>query len=119
MFDKALLGRGFLAHILVERFGNHMPYHRPVKKYSAEGLDLQRSTLQRSTARAADLLEPIWEQLRKDVLASPAVHTDDTPVTIARGSEGGSRKGPARSMTPGVGYQVAARRFPRARSARR
>ena len=43
VIDKGLLGRGFLAHVIVERFGNHMPYHRLEKKYAAEGLDLSRA----------------------------------------------------------------------------
>lgn len=95
VIEKGLLGRGFLSHVIVERFGNHMPYHRLEKKYAAEGLDLSRSVLQRSAARVAELLEPIWKQIKSEVLASPVVHTDDTPVTIALGSEGQSRKGRA------------------------
>src|SRR5438046_10715842 len=53
-----------------------------------------RSVLCESMARCAELLEPIAEQLRKEVLASPVVHTDDTPVTLAmpQSSQGGSRQ---------------------------
>jgi len=93
VIDKGLLGRGFLAHVIVERFGNHMPYHRLEKKYAAEGLDLSRSVLQRSTATVAELLEPIWDRLKSDVVQAPVIWTDDTPVVIAQCSSGGSRKG--------------------------
>ena len=69
-------------------------YFRLEGKYRQEGLDLSRSVLCESMARCAELLEPIAEQLRKEVLASPVVHTDDTPVTLAmpQGSQGGSRQ---------------------------
>jgi transposase len=30
--------------------------------------------------RSADLLQPIVDQLRRDVLAGPVVHADETPV---------------------------------------
>ena len=93
VIDKGLLGKGFLAHVLVERFGNHMPYYRLEKKYGSEGLDLSRSVLQRSMSKVGELLEPIAEQLRHEVIGSDVIFTDDTPVTIAQDSDNNSRKG--------------------------
>jgi hypothetical protein len=93
VIEKGLLGPGFLAHVIVERFGNHMPYYRLEGKYASEGLDLSRSVLCGSMARVAELLEPIADELRRQVVASPVVHTDDTPVVIAQTAEGGPQKG--------------------------
>jgi transposase len=93
VIGKGILAPGFLANVLVERFGNHMPYHRLEKKYAAEGLSLSRSVLERSAATCADLLEPVYREIREEVLASPAIFTDDTGVTVARCSTGGSKKG--------------------------
>jgi transposase len=95
VIEKGLLGPGFLANVAVERFGNHMPYNRLEKKYENEGLRISRSVLERSMASCAELLEPIWKDLRREVLESPAIFTDDTTVTIARGSSGKSRRGRA------------------------
>ena len=92
VIDKGLLGPGFLAHVITERFGNHQPYYRLEGKYRSEGLDLSRSVLCESMARCAELLEPIAEELRKEVFASEVIHTDDTPVTLAQSLEGGSRQ---------------------------
>jgi len=92
VIDKGLLGPGFLAHVITERFANHQPYYRLEGKYRAEGLELSRSVLCESMARCAELLEPIAEELRKDVFASEVIHTDDTPVTLAQSLEGGSRQ---------------------------
>ena len=95
VIDKGVLGPGFLSHLITERFARHQPYYRLEGKYRAEGLELSRSVLCESMARCAELLSPIAEQLRKEVLASPVVHTDDTPVTLAmpQGKAGGSRQG--------------------------
>ena len=89
VIEKGLLGPGFLSHVLCERFGNHMPFHRLEKKYGSEGFDLSRTVLQRSAARCAELLTPIWNQLKKDVLASPVIHTDDTSVKLVHPKDGG------------------------------
>jgi len=91
--DKGILGKGFLAHVLTDRFGNHMPYHRLEKKYGSEGLDLSRSVLQRSMTKLGELFEPVYDQLRKEVVDSEVIFTDDTPVTIARSAAGGSKQG--------------------------
>jgi transposase len=93
VIDKGLLGPGFLAHVIVERFGHHMPYYRLERKYESEGLDLSRSVLCNSMARCGELLVPIAQALKREVLASAVIHTDDTPVVIAQSSEGSSRKG--------------------------
>ncbi len=92
VIDKGILGPGFLAHVITERFGNHMPYYRLEKKYESEGLALSRSVLCTSMARCAELLEPIAKELRKEVIDSAEIHTDDTPVTIAQ-HQGRSQKG--------------------------
>lgn len=92
VIDKGLLGVGFLAHVLVERFGQHMPYNRLESKYASEGFDLSRSVLCESSVRCTELLAPIAEQIRKDALFSGVVQTDDTPVVIQEGSDQRSRQ---------------------------
>src|SRR4030042_4328785 len=92
VIEKGLLGPGFLSHVIVERFGNHLPDYRAEGKDRGEGLELARSVLCESMARCAELLEPIAEQTRKEILASPVVNTDDTPVVLAQSSGGGSRQ---------------------------
>jgi transposase len=93
VIDKGILGVGFLAHVLVERFAHHMPYNRLESKYASEGFDLSRTVLCESAGRCGELLEPIAEQIKRDALASGVVQTDDTPVTIQESSSQNSRQG--------------------------
>lgn len=93
VIDKGILGVGFLAHVLVERFAYHMPYNRLETKYASEGFDLSRSVLCESSTRCAEILAPVAGQIRADALASGVVQTDDTGVTIQEGSDKNSRKG--------------------------
>ena len=82
VIDKGLLGVGFLAHLLVQRFAMHLPYNRLEKQYGREGLSLSRTVLCESAVSCAQILAPIAEQIRKDALASGVVQTDDTPVVM-------------------------------------
>lgn len=93
VIEKGLLGPGFLAHVITERFGQHMPYFRLESKYKSEGLDLSRSVLCESMTRCSELFEPIVDVLRQQVVGSDVIFTDDTPVTIARSKSGGPREG--------------------------
>lgn len=88
VIDKGLLSPSFLAHVIAERFGMHMPYNRMEQQFADEGLDLSRSVLQRSAATCGEILEPIYDALGRDVISQPVVHTDDTPVTVAQDAEG-------------------------------
>lgn len=92
VIDRGLLGPGFLAHLIVQRFGNHMPYFRLESQYKAEGLDISRSVLCESAVRCAELLEPLADYGRQEVVGSDITYTDDTPVTLAQSSRGGSRQ---------------------------
>lgn len=91
VLDKGILGVSFLAHVLTERFLNHMPYHRQEKKYGSEGLSLSRSVLSSSAIRCADLLQPIVDRLKQEILAEDIIHTDDTPVKMLKDSSGRDR----------------------------
>ena len=92
---NGILGVGFLSYLINERFGNHMPYYRIEKKHAKEGVDVSRSVMQRSAARCAELLKPLYELLCSKVRAADVIFTDDTPVTIARPEDRskGSKKG--------------------------
>lgn len=93
VIDRGLLGVGFLAHVLVERFAHHMPYNRLEAKYASEGFELSRSVLSASALRCAELLAPIAKQIQRDAKASGIVQTDSTTVTIQDGSDHHSRQG--------------------------
>lgn len=95
VLDKCLLGANFLAQIIFERFGNHMPYARLEKKYAAEGLSLARSVMCNSTIRCAELLAPVYEAVRDEVLGGlegSVLQVDDSEVVQRNGPQPGDRK---------------------------
>jgi len=86
--DKALLGNGWLASLLVERFGNHMPYNRLEAKYASEGLELSRSVLCRSAGQLGDSFQPVYDALREEVLAEGVAFADETGVRVQESNDG-------------------------------
>jgi transposase len=89
---KSLLGSNWLAQLLVERFGNHMPYYRLEKKYESEGLSLSRTVLCRSAIELAKNFELVHAALGDEVVSSDVAFADETPVKVQESTAGGAKK---------------------------
>lgn len=93
VIEGGLLGPGFLAQLIVDHFGDHMPYARLERKFGHEGIDLARSVLCRSVLRCGELLVPIFKALKQEMLGSFLVQADETPVIIRNGNKAGRKRG--------------------------
>ncbi len=93
VIERGLAGADVVAHVVVNKYANHLPLHRQAVMYKREGVDLPKSTTCDWVDRCADLLRPIVEQIRKDVLAGPLVQADETPVQYLDPGRGGSHRG--------------------------
>jgi transposase len=43
--EKGIPGPGFLAHVLVSKYADHLPLYRQAQIFAREGLDMDRSAL--------------------------------------------------------------------------
>ncbi len=92
--------------MVVSKFSDHLPLYRLEDISSRHGLYLSRSTLCDWVRNIADLLKSLYELQKELVCKGPVIWTDDTPVTVLGGENGGSHKGrfwvyiEARSSSP-------------------
>jgi transposase len=80
--DKGLPGPGLLAHIITDKYLDHLPLHRTEQRLERLGASLPRSTMSDWMAACAVLLTPLWQLLKEQVLQSKVLHTDDTTVPV-------------------------------------
>jgi transposase len=80
--EKGLPGPGLLAHVVVNKYADHLPLYRQEAMLARQGVDLARSTLCDWMRRCAELVSPLYELMKEQVLASHVVQTDDTPVAV-------------------------------------
>jgi len=90
---RCLAAPGLLAHVIVSKFGDHLPLYRLEHIFGRQGVPLSRSTLCNWLQRAADLLKPLCDVLAQEVLRSLVVQSDDTPVPVQDGSRDTHRQG--------------------------
>ncbi|MGH6950454.1 MAG: IS66 family transposase [Vitreimonas sp.] len=103
--EKSLAGEGLLAHVVVSKYVDHLPLYRLEQIFAREQIDLSRTTLCEWVAAVATALAPIGEQLRRELVATSYLQTDDTSVTVL-GERGGSYKGRLWTYLDPIGRQV-------------
>ena len=90
---RGLAGPGLLAHVLVSKYGDHLPLYRQSDIYEREGVELSRSTLADWVGSAAETLEPLVKAIGHHVLAADKLHGDDIPVPVLAPGVGKTKTG--------------------------
>lgn len=77
---KSYAGASLLAHVAVSKFADHCPLYRQEGMIARSGLELSRSSMCGWMLGCAELLQPLVELMKKNVLASKVIQSDDTTV---------------------------------------
>ncbi|MCH5372665.1 MAG: IS66 family transposase [Planctomycetes bacterium] len=86
-------GFSVAAEVLFNKFALHVPLYRQQDPFAQLGWAPSRSTLGQIVGHSARLLRPLAKLLKRRILASGVVNTDDTPVTLLTpGQAKGSRQ---------------------------
>ena len=87
------LGPGLLANFVFQRFANHTPYRRLELEYKQMGIPISRTVIGRNVLKCGELLQPIYERIKQQVVTSFLVQFDDTPVVVRNGKKKGRKTG--------------------------
>jgi len=91
--DRGRPGPGLLAHLLVNKYGAHLPLYRQAEIFARSGVDLGRSTLAGWVGQAAFVLRPLVDAIASHVLAADKIHGDDTTVPVLAPGTGRTKTG--------------------------
>lgn len=93
--DKGIPGPGFLADLIASKYAEHLPLYRLAERYRRAGIKFSCSTLCNWVDHVAGLMAPIAEAVKRLILSSRKIHTDDTPIIVLDPNAGPvkSRKG--------------------------
>ncbi|HSO66354.1 MAG TPA: IS66 family transposase, partial [Desulfatirhabdiaceae bacterium] len=84
MIPKSIATPGLLAHIIVSKFEDALPFYRQEKILQRMGVDLPRSTLCNWAVKVADGIEPILSHLQDEIRSGPFINIDETPVQVLK-----------------------------------
>jgi transposase len=80
--EKSTAGASLLAQVIVAKWADHQPLHRQEKMFERHGIDISRKTMGGWMAQCADLLDPLYQLMKKELFGSKVIGTDDTSVKV-------------------------------------
>lgn len=80
--DKGIPGPGLLATVITDKFVDHLPIYRQVKRYQRMGVTLSESTIGDWISDSCELLTPLYDFLKKQTLETKYLQADETPIPV-------------------------------------
>lgn len=81
---KSLASPALLAHVAVSKYADGLPLYRQERMLTRAGIELPRATLAGWMVRAGELVQPLLNLLREDLLAGGFVQCDETPFQVLK-----------------------------------
>jgi transposase len=79
---KSMATPGLLAHVLVSKFQDHLPLYRQSAMWKRLNIDLSRATLGNWVMDCGDLLSPLVNLLKQEIITSDYIQADETTVQV-------------------------------------
>jgi transposase len=92
IIDSGIPTSGLVAHTLVSRFVDHLPYYRQEAINARSRVHTPRSSLAAWSGRGGAALQPLFDVHREFVLGSQVLHADETPVDMLDPGAGKTKK---------------------------
>ena len=82
-----------LVQIAINKFCYHLPVNRQIEMFKKIGIDWASSTVNDWLARVIKILNPLFEELDKQVMNSPYLNIDETTIPILLKGVNKTKKG--------------------------
>ena len=80
--QKGIATASLLSHTLTSKYCDHLPLYRQAQIWERSNINLDRQTLSRWVIQTSEILSPLIKHLKKDILDSSYVCSDETTVKV-------------------------------------
>ena len=88
---KGNAGASIIAHILVSKFTDHLPYYRQSKIFKRQNLHIPDSTIGGwANTSISNWLTPLWEAMKTKITETDYLMADETPIPVLTKDKPGS-----------------------------
>lgn len=89
LLEKSIITPSLLSYILCSKYCDHLPLERQQTIFQRRyGVQLQKSTLCDWVALGAEYLEPLYNKLLDELIATGNIQADETPIQYLTKTEG-------------------------------
>lgn len=89
LIPRSPVGVGLLSYLLISKFEDHLPLYRLESIFSRLGYDLPRSRMSEWLRVLAEILHPLYKEIKKELLSKNYLQADETTVKVQDGEEEG------------------------------
>jgi Transposase and inactivated derivatives len=83
LIPGSLASPSLVAHIATQKYSNGLPLYRIEKGFKYDGVNISRQTMSNWVIKCSELyLEPVYERLKRYLLAETVLHADETTVQV-------------------------------------
>lgn len=82
LLPKSIATPELVAHVIVSKYGDHVPLYRQEAIWERMEVDMPRSSLCGWTIKTAELCEPLVNLLQKNIVANDYAQADETRVQV-------------------------------------
>jgi transposase len=79
---KGIATAGLLAHILVAKFVDALPFYRQEKQFTRLGVEVSRANMSNWSMKVAEACSPLLPLLHEQVRSGPLINIDETTVQV-------------------------------------
>jgi len=89
--DKGIAEASLLAHIIICKFVDHLPFYRQIKRFKRDyGWEVSSSTINDWFKAVSILLEPLYNVLKQKIMDSGYIQVDESPIKVLDSDKSGS-----------------------------
>lgn len=94
VLPRSNAGASLLAHLLVSKYQDHLPFYRQLEIFKRQKIILAASSVNGWFSDSVDLLKLLYETLKKEVLSCDYIQIDESTIPVMdRDKPGSTRKG--------------------------
>lgn len=82
LIPKAIASGGLMAHILIAKFADALPFYRQESQFDRLGVTIPRATMCSWAMKVAEACIPLRNLLREEILSGPLINADETTVQV-------------------------------------
>jgi len=91
---KCIAGPGLLAQIVIDKYVDALPLYRQMQRFERVGVALPYATITDWVRQVCELIAPLYEAHKRQVLATHYLHADETGIKVLDNKKkGGSHRG--------------------------
>ena len=88
LLHRCLADESFLAELIVNKYGDHLPHYRTEDILKRQGIQISRKLLSQWTVKSAYALEPLYKALKNSIKREECIFVDESPVKMLAPGKG-------------------------------